>query len=363
MVLNWLSTKYICNGFFVAQKQFNIFFTMRFFHMGLVWRNWVLVAFGWRAFTLISVETIAFFITQKRGSPTMNAKKVNVTLEKFETNNRMWYVYQVLNEQGGRNLVGLLHERTGYWQFAYTDFGDMKLTGNLGDNWQNDAVVAISEWLTNMGDGKFTFEHDGQTHEYEIDHDGCIQFETGKLGVVYLLETRNMACAVIHAVHMLKADKLARETIAQNTSIAFMPYQASAVTSTMDMATTQEIREVEMRPQPVQQQQAQHGGKGKVKTVIIPFSQAVSIALKNATSEMLARAKVESVKKFESRVKSFLGHEFKPSLGLNGSILAYLNRLELAGKSASYIRGLKSVLNSFMAFLPTCQIDFRGVTL
>jgi hemin uptake protein HemP len=237
------------------------------------------------------------------------------------------------------------------------------------------------------GDGKFTFDHDGQSYQFEIDHDGCIQFETGKLNVVYLLESRNMACAVIHAVHMLKADKLNREVIAQNTSIAFMPYQASEVTSTMDMAS--QASEVKRIPQPVQQQQAQHGGKSKtkagrqlplfqrpqpiqqdnhgkpkdVKKATIPFSQAVSIALRNVTSEMLERAKSESVKKFESRVKSFLGHEFNPSLGLVGSIQAYLNRLKLAGKSASYIRGMKSVLNSFMAYLPTCQIDFSGVTI
>jgi hypothetical protein len=211
------------------------------------------------------------------------------------------------------------------------------------------------------GDGYFRFEHDGQTHEYEIDHDGCIQFETGKLNVVYLLESRNMACAVIHAVHCLKADKLNREVIAQNTSIAFMPYQASEVTSTMDMAS--QASEVKRIPQPVQQQQAQHGGKGKVKPVKITFGEAVTIALKNVMSEMSGRAKNESVKKFESRIKSFLGHEFKPMLGLVGSIQAYLNRLKLAGKSASYIRGMKSVLNSFMAYLPTCQIDFSGVTL
>ena len=97
--------------------------------------------------------------------------------------------------------------------------------------------------------------------------------------------------------------------------------------------------------------------------MIIPFGQAVSIALRNVTSEMLERAKSESVKKFEYRIKSFLGNEFKPSLGLVGSIQAYLNRLKLAGKSASYIRGMKSVLNNFMSYLPTCQIDFSGVTI
>jgi len=335
-VLNWPQTNKFSNGFFIAQKT-QYFLTMRFFHMGLVWRNWVLVALVLRPFTLISVEKVAFFYSQK-GSQTMNAT----------TNSNKFLLCPNCGKIGIENLVS--NGNIAHCKTCNHPIIEMR-------------YLSVQAQIMATGDGQFRFDHDGQTHAYEIDHDGCIQFETGKLGVVYLLETRNMACAVIHAVHMLKADKLARETIAQNTSIAFMPYQASAVTSTMDMATTQEIREVEMRPQPVQQQQAQHGGKGKVKTVIIPFSQAVSIALKNATSEMLARAKVESVKKFESRVKSFLGHEFKPSLGLNGSILAYLNRLELAGKSASYIRGLKSVLNSFMAFLPTCQIDFRGVTL
>ena len=103
--------------------------------------------------------------------------------------------------------------------------------------------------------------------------------------------------------------------------------------------------------------------KRKPKVKILPFHEALHVALTRKMNELAGRAKADSVRTFECRVKSFLSHEYNPSLGLVGSIQAYLNRLKLAGKSASYIRGMKSVLNSFMAYLPTCQICmFSGVT-
>jgi hypothetical protein len=104
--------------------------------------------------------------------------------------------------------------------------------------------------------------------------------------------------------------------------------------------------------------------KRKVKVKVLPFHEAIHVALSHKMSELAGRAKRESVSKYEYRVKSFLSHEYQPSLGLVGSIQAYLNRLKLAGKSASYVRGMKSTLNGFLACLPTCQISmFSGVTI
>jgi hypothetical protein len=99
------------------------------------------------------------------------------------------------------------------------------------------------------------------------------------------------------------------------------------------------------------------------KVTVTPFHEAVGIALNKQTSKLLGYAKIETVDKFAYRVKSFLTHEFNPMLGLVGSVNAYLNRLKLSGRSASYIRCVKSVLTRFVASLPTCQLSmFSGVT-
>lgn len=98
----------------------------------------------------------------------------------------------------------------------------------------------------------------------------------------------------------------------------------------------------------------------KVKVPIPTLSQAVAIALSRKIQDMTGRAKCKSMAKFQSRVKLFLAKEFDPMLGLKQSVEAYLNRLKLAGKSASYVRGMKSTLYGFLAYLPTCQVDFLG---
>lgn len=113
----------------------------------------------------------------------------------------------------------------------------------------------------------------------------------------------------------------------------------------------------QLRAQPVQQQQAKHG---KPKAQIATLREAVAIALSRKIQDMTGRAKCASMRKFCSRVKSFLRHEFVPMLGMVGSIEAYLNRLKMAGKSNSYVRGMKSTLYGFLAYLPPCQTDFLG---
>jgi len=189
-------------------------------------------------------------------------RKVNVTLELFETSNSMWYVRKI-DQYGSPLTIGLLYERTGHWQFSYTDMDGLELIGELGegDNWHDDALLAISEFL-------------GQ-----------------------------------------------------------------------------------MRPQQSQQQQAKHSAP---KASIPTLREAVAIALSRKIQDMTGRAKCESMDKFCSRVKLFLRNQFDPMLGLVGSIETYLNRLKMAGKSTSYVRGMKSTLYGFMACLPTCQIDFLG---
>lgn len=92
------------------------------------------------------------------------------------------------------------------------------------------------------------------------------------------------------------------------------------------------------------------------KVKVLKFGEAVNVALIRKGKEKGITDKTK--KEDNCRLRSFLSKHFNASLGLSGSIQAYLNNLKVAGRSASYIRRMRGLLGQFMAYLPTCQLSF-----
>lgn len=89
---------------------------------------------------------------------------------------------------------------------------------------------------------------------------------------------------------------------------------------------------------------------------VLKFGEAINVALTRKGKE---RGITDKTKNEDNcRLHSFLSKHYNASLGLVGSIQAYLNNLKAAGRSASYIRRMRGLLNQFLAYLPTCQLSF-----
>jgi hypothetical protein len=100
----------------------------------------------------------------------------------------------------------------------------------------------------------------------------------------------------------------------------------------------------------------------KKRVKVLRFEKAIEVSLSRKMNE---RGITDKTKKEDvCRLNSFITKHYNASLGLVGSIQAYLNNLRTAGRSASYIRRMRWLLGQFMAYLPTCQLSmFSGVTL